>query len=335
MYQYANGLFLYWAPNLWQGFPWRIPVVPEIAIMLKRTIILVIGFVLFWNSGFIGAEYGLPYADTFTLLFWRYLALAVFMLLYLAARGRLRWVGWSAASVNMLVGVLAHGGWLTCVLLSLDYGVPAGIVALVVALQPLATGAFSGMAVGEKTPLHRWLGLVIGFGGVALAVLYRIDFSYPGSVFGYLIPLGSVVAITIASLIQRRMETVGGKHKLPLDLNLFYQALATAVALFLPALFVESLTAQWTAPFIYTMIWLIFAVSLAAYALMWLLLERLDATKVASLFYLGPPVTMLMAWIAFGDKLILTDVLGLVVVLTGVVLTQRGSPGLSFTRETR
>lgn len=290
--------------------------------MLKRTVLLVIGFVLLWNSGFIGAEYGLPYTGPFTLLFWRYLALTAFLLLYLMIRGRFRWVGWPAASLNMLVGVLAHGGWLTCVLLALDYGVPAGIVALVVALQPMATGAFSGLAVGEKTPLYRWLGLIIGFAGVAIAVLYRIDFAYPGSVFGYLIPLGSVVAITIASLIQRSMEKGKGDHKLPLDLNLFYQAMATTLALFLPALFLENLNAQWTGPFIYTMIWLIFAVSLGAYALMWLLIERMDATRVASLFYLGPPVTMLMAWVAFGDRLLLTDVVGLLVVLVGVVLTQ-------------
>jgi len=296
--------------------------------MMKRTILLVIGFVLLWNSGFIGAEYGLPYSGPFTLLFWRYLALTAFMFLYLAIRGRLRWVGWPAASVNMLVGVLAHGGWLTCVLLALVYEVPAGIVALVVALQPLATGAFSGMAVGEKTPLYRWLGLIIGFGGVAIAVLFRMDFTHPDSVFGYLIPLGSVIAITIASLIQRRMELGNRKNKLPVDLNLFYQALATTIALFLPALFIENLTAQWTGPFIYTMTWLVFAVSLGAYALMWLLIERMDATRVASLFYLGPPVTMLMAWIAFGDSLLLTDVLGLLVVLIGVILTQYRSKDL-------
>jgi len=291
--------------------------------MLKRTVFLVIGFVLLWNSGFIGAEYGLPYTGPFTLLFWRYLALTIFLMLYLAIRGRFRWVGWPVASLNMLVGVLAHGGWLTCVLLALDYEVPAGIVALIVALQPMATGAFSGMAVGEKTPLYRWLGLIVGFGGVAIAVLYRIDFAYADSVFGYLLPLGSVIAITIASLIQRGMEMGKGNYKLPIDLNLFYQALATTIALFLPALIGENLSAHWTDPFIYTMIWLIFAVSLGAYALMWLLIERMDATSVASLFYMGPPVTMLMAWIAFGDKLLITDVVGLLVVLLGVVMTRK------------
>jgi drug/metabolite transporter (DMT)-like permease len=287
----------------------------------KTVFFTAVGFVVLWNSGFIGAEYGLPYAGPFTLLFWRYLALAAILYIYLLTRNRFQWVG-RAAIPHMIVGVLAHGGWLTCVLLALDNDVPAGIVALVVALQPLATGAFSGLVTNEPTPIIRWVGLIIGFAGVAIPVFSRIDFQDASSIFGYLIPLGSVVAITIASLIQRRMEVQQNTKRLPIDLTLFYQCLATAAALALPAIFVENLQAQWTPPFIYTMIWLILAVSLGAYALMWILIQKIDATRVASLFYLGPPVTMLMAWIAFGDTLRLMDIIGLIVVFLGVIITQ-------------
>ena len=296
----------------------------------KSTIFLAIGFVLLWNSGFIGAEYGLPYAGPFTLLFWRYLALSFILALYLLIRNRFRWVGWKIAAPNMLIGVLAHGVWLTCVLLALDYKVPAGIVALVVALQPLATGALSGLVTGEKTSLFQWLGLIIGFAGVVLTVAYRIDFSSYTSVFGYLIPLGSVIGITVASLIQRSMEIKKKNSKLPLDLTLFYQSGATTLALAFPAVFFESLITRWEPVFINAMIWLILAVSLGAYALMWLLIERVDATRVASLFYLGPPVTMLMAWLAFGDKVKTMDMVGLAVVLVGVILTQvKSSSGVA------
>ena len=288
----------------------------------KTVLLLAAGFVIFWNSGFIGAEYGLPYSGPFTLLFWRYLALTFLLSLYLIIRRRLQWVGWKKATPNMIVGVLAHGVWLSCVLLALDKEVPAGIVALVVALQPLATGAFSGLVVGEPTPIHRWLGLIIGFSGVAITVLSRMEFHDPDSVFGYLIPLGSVIGITIASLIQRKTEVKKSTHKLPLALALFYQSFATTLVLFFPAFFMENLSVQWESEFIYTMIWLVVAVSLGAYALMWLLIEKMDATRVASLFYLGPPVTMLMAWIAFGDLLKLVDVIGLVVVFSGVLLAQ-------------
>ncbi|MFP4019137.1 MAG: DMT family transporter [Bacteroidales bacterium] len=299
--------------------------------MNRTTFLIAFAFVILWNSGFIGAEYGLPHTGPFTLLFWRYLALTLILFIYLLMRKSFQWVRWAAVAKNMIVGILAHGVWLSCVLLALNQDVPAGIVALVVALQPLATGAFSGMATGEHTPLYRWLGLIIGFGGVALTILSRIDFSDTGSIFGYLIPLGSVIAITIASLIQRRTELQQEDQKIPIDLTLFYQSLGTTIVLTFPAVFIENLEAQWPVEFIYTMLWLIIAVSLGAYAFMWMLIKRIDATRVASLFYLGPPVTMLMAWVAFGDVLQPIDIIGLIVVLIGVSLTQTKFKKLTYT----
>ncbi|WP_081212042.1 DMT family transporter [Salegentibacter sediminis] len=289
--------------------------------MKKSTILLIVGFVLLWNSGFIGAEYGLPYTGPYTLIFLRYLAATVILALYLLIRNRLRWVGLKVAALNMLIGFLAHGVWLTCVLLALDKDVPAGIVALIVALQPLATGALSGYVTNEETSRKQWLGLILGFIGVAITVVSRIDFGDSGSIFGYLIPLGSVIGITVASLIQRKMEIKNKQEKLPLDQTLFYQSMATALALALPAVLVEDLAVEWVPEFTYAMIWLILAVSLGAYVLMWRLIERLDATRVASLFYLGPPVTMFMAWLAFGDRIKLMDVVGMVVVFLGILLT--------------
>lgn len=288
----------------------------------KHTFATAAAFVLLWNSGFIGAEYGLPFTGPFTLVFWRYLALTLLLAGWLLLRKRFLWVGWRAAAQNMLIGVLAHGVWLTCVLFALDNEVPAGIVALVVALQPLATGAFSGAVTGEGTSPCQWAGLILGFTGVLVTVVSRIDFASYQSVFGYLIPLGSVVGITIASLIQRRMEINSETGKLPIDQTLFYQSLATAAALALPAICVEQLYTEWEPVFIFTLSWLILAVSLGAYALMWLLIERIRATQVASLFYLGPPVTMLMAWIAFGDTVRMMDIAGLLIVFAGVLLTQ-------------
>ncbi len=293
----------------------------------KKTFILATGFVLLWNSGFVGAEYGLPYTGPFTLLFWRYLAVVLILLGYLLAKGRLQWVGWRAAAFQMGVGVLAHGAWLACVLLALDNGVPAGIVALVVALQPLATGALSGLVTGEPTRFYQWVGLSLGFIGVLLTVAFRIDFKSASSVFGYLIPLGAVIGITVATLAQRRQELKEGACTLAVSLKLFYQSLGTVAAAVIPAIGFEKLATQWEPAFIYAMAWLAFAVSLGAYALMWRLIERINATRVASLFYLGPPVTMFMAWIAFGDQVKVMDAVGIMVVFAGVGLAQLKAAG--------
>lgn len=279
-----------------------------------------------WNSGFIGAEYALPNTEPLSLLFWRYWVLVVVLFGYLALRRRLEWPGRKPVAIALVVGVLAHGAWLGCVFYSLEQGVPAGVVALVVALQPMATGALAGRVTGERTPLLSWLGLLIGFGGVMIAVLARVDMANTGSIVAFLIPFGSVAAITVASLIQRRLELGRHECRLRLDVGLFYQSLGVALAVTVPAILVEGLAADWTPVFAGAMLWLIFGVSLVAYGLMWMLIARLDATRVASLFYFGPPVTMLMAWIAFGDRILATDLIGLGVVAGGVMLTQIRSP---------
>jgi drug/metabolite transporter (DMT)-like permease len=219
--------------------------------------------------------------------------------------------------------------WLTCVLFAIDYGVPAGIVALVVALQPLATGALSGVVVGERTPWNQWLGLIIGFFGVAIPVVLRVDFQNAYEVFAWFIPLGSVIALTAASLFQRKISLKRSYENVPKGLSLFYQSLASMIFLLVPAIFIEGLSVKWSPVFVSALIWLVLAVSLGAYVLMWVLIDRIKTTKVASLFYLGPPVTMLMAWLAFGDKVALIDVLGLILVFVGVLMTYFNSGSTS------
>ncbi len=280
-------------------------------------------FVLLWNSGFVGAEVGLPFTGPLTLLLWRYAALSLLLLVVLGLTGTLRWPGGRAAGLAGLIGVMAHGVWLGCVLVALDLGVAAGIVALVTALQPLATGALSGPVVGERTSPRQWLGLVLGFVGVVVAVGLRIQ-SHPSTpTLSYLLPFGSVVAITGASLLQRRLEVTGSELRLPVSLALLYQSVATTVAVAIPALLAERLVTEWTAPFVATMAWLVVGVSLGAYLLMWVLLGRTDATSVASLFYLSPPVTMVMAMIAFGDSVTAGDLAGMAVAAVGIVLVHR------------
>ena len=284
---------------------------------------LVIGFVLLWNSGFIGAEFGLDYAGPYTLLAWRYWLLAGLLLAWLGLRGRLRWPGRRPAGLTALVGLLAHGVWLGCVMVSLELGVPAGIVALVVALQPMTVGALAGRVTGEPVSAGSWMGLAIGFAGVFIAVMGRARLDDTVSTWLHLVPFGAVVAFTVASLQQRWIEVHSPADHLPVSLALCYQSLATALVAALLAWWLEGGQTRWTTEFIVIQAWLVLAVSLGAYALMWKLIERTDATRVASLFYLGPPVTMIMAWLAFGDTLNRSDLLGLMVTAIGMVLVFR------------
>jgi len=276
--------------------------------------------VLLWNSGFVGAEFGLDYAGVFTLLWWRYALLALVLMVSLSARGKLRWPGARPALLTSIAGLFAHGLWLGCVMVSLDAGIPAGVVALVVALQPMTVAALSRRVTGEPASKGSWLGLAIGFTGVSIAVVGQARLNPEVSPLTYLVPFGAVIAFTVASLLQRWIETYSPADHVPVELALLYQSLATALVVAVPALLVEGFSARWTSEFIAIQAWLVLAVSLAAYALMWRLIERMDAIRVASLFYLGPPVTMLMAWLALGDTVETSDLMGLVITTIGVAL---------------
>jgi drug/metabolite transporter (DMT)-like permease len=129
--------------------------------------------------------------------------------------------------------------------------------------------------------------------------------------------------MTAVALMRRRIEVLGHAPRLPLQLALFYQALAAAIVLAFPAIITEELTTRWSAGFLAGMTWLVLAVSLGAYSLMFDLLARMEATQMSSLFYLGPPVTMVMAWAAFGDTLSASDFVGLAIVGLGVMIVQR------------
>lgn len=288
---------------------------------------LCIAFVLLWNSGYIAAKYVLPMASPLTLLAWRFWALALILGVFLVITGKFRWPGGKRAGEAMVIGILAHGAWTAFVLYALKEEVPSGIVALVVALQPLLTGILASQFMGERPSVLNWMGLVLGFVGVGVAVGSRTTFGGEGTLFGHLLPFGSVLAITVASLLQRKESVERGDQDISLDQDLFYQSFGAAVVVTVPAIVIEGLATEINAAFLGGMAWLVLGVSFGAYALMWLLVRRLDATRVASLFYLGPPVTMLMAWVAFGDRVILTDWLGLIIVAVGIGLTQKTKTG--------
>ena len=289
--------------------------------MSKETVFLTFLFIILWNSGFISAEYVLPYAQPFTILFWRYLVLTILVLTYIIVKKKIVWRGWKPMVYSMLIGILAHGVWLGCVLFSLENDIPAGIIAMIISLQPLAIGALSGLITGERAHTFQWFGLMLGFGGVIFTLGFRVNFSEYQSIIGYLLPIGAVISMTIATLIQRRLELHGGALCLPVDICLFYQSLATLFVSFIPAFLIEDLSTQWNSNFILAMSWLVLAVSLGAYSLMWVLIKRLSAWRMASLFYFGAPVTMFMAWFSFGDTSNLMDIMGLAMIFAGVALT--------------
>jgi drug/metabolite transporter (DMT)-like permease len=279
-------------------------------------------FVLLWSTGFVGAKYGLPYAEPFTFLALR-LALAGALLAGLTAVLRSAWPAGRAQTGRAAVtGLLLHAGYLGGVFFAIDTGLPASVAAVVVSLQPVLTAALATRLLGERLLPVQWLGLVLGVAGVALVLapgLARatgVDGAFPPA--GVLSCLVALLCGTAGTLWQKRHG-----DDIPLLSGTAVQYAAAALALVAVAGVTETMTIRWTGEFIAALVWLVVPLSLGAVLLLLLLLRRGSASGVSSLLYLVPPATAVEAYLLFGEELPLLSLLGVVVTTAGVALVLR------------
>jgi len=277
-------------------------------------------FVLLWSTGFIGARLGLPHAEPLTFLTLRYAAVIAVMLPLALAVGA-RWpANWRETRHIAIAGALIQGGYLGGVFCAIHLGMSAGVAALIVGLQPLLTAAAAGPLLGERVNRVQWLGLALGLAGVALVVWQKMSLQgmSPASL---LLALLALTSITLGMLHQKR-------HCPSFDARAgAVIQFAAALLLTLPlAAATESMAVTWTAEFMIALGWLVLVLSAGATSLLFRLIERGEATRVTSLFYLTPAVTAVMAWLMFGETLGLMAIAGMAVALTGVALVNRGNP---------
>lgn len=276
-------------------------------------------FVLLWSTGFIGAKFGLPYAEPLTFLLIR-LGLVALVLAGVALAARAPWPKtWAEAGRIALAGLLVHGVYLSGVFAAIDHGLPAGVTALIVGLQPLLTAAMAGPFLGERVSGRQWTGLLLGLAGVALVVWEKIRFD-DGHLAGLALALMALLGITLGTVYQKR-------HGTGMDLRsgtaIQYGATAAVLAVLAPAL--ETMHVQWTGEFVFALVWLAGVLSVGAIFLLFLLIRRGAAALVASLFYLTPPVTALVAWGLFGEQLGVPALVGMAVAAGGVALVNQGN----------
>jgi drug/metabolite transporter (DMT)-like permease len=269
-------------------------------------------FVVLWASGFIGAKLGLPYAEPLTFLFIRMAGVVVFLgLLILVTRPV--WPRGMGVLHSVVVGLLVQACYLGGVFVSIDHRLPAGLAALVVSLQPVLTSTLANRLLGERVMRRQWLGLVLGVAGVFLVVQGRTEGE--GSVVAWTAATVALIGITIGTLYQKRFG--GG---IDWRTGFFIQYTAAAVFFALGALAFETRVVQWTPEFILAVVWLVFALSVGAIWLLYYMIARAAATRVVSLFYLSPPVTALMGYLLFDERLAPLAILGMAICATGVAL---------------
>jgi len=276
-------------------------------------------FVVLWSTGFIGAKFGLPDAAPLTFLAWRYAAVIVLMGLIVAV-SRAPWPRASGAWAHIAVsGLLVHGVYLGGVFTAISHGLPAGITALVVGLQPVVTALGARAFLGERVQPAQWAGLALGFVGVGLVVAAKTTAVPAGALVTMLAPaVVALLGITAGTLYQKRFCP-------SFDLRTgaviqFVPCLALTAA---AALATESTTVRWTPSFLFALGWLVLVLSIGAVSLLNVLIRRGSAVNVASLFYLTPPTTALIAWALFGETLTGLALVGLGLAVFGVWLARR------------
>jgi drug/metabolite transporter (DMT)-like permease len=273
-------------------------------------------FVLLWSTGFIGAKLGLPHAAPLAFLLIRYL-LVITLMTSLALLLRAPWPNTRRQWLHIGVsGLLVHAVYLGGVFMAIGAGLPAGVTSLVVGLQPLLTATVAGWLLGEAILPRQWLGLLLGFVGVTLVLSgklgadFALDALWPA--------LAALIGITAGTLYQKRFCP-------------HFDWRTGSVAQFLPTALVTgaivtvqgSFRVDWTHEFIFALGWLVLVLSIGAISLLNWLIRHGSAVNVASLFYLTPPTTALLAWLLFGETLTGIALAGMALAVWGVYLSRR------------
>ncbi|MGF1681284.1 DMT family transporter [Photobacterium minamisatsumaniensis] len=284
--------------------------------MLTRLIPFI--FVVLWSSGFIGARLGLPYAEPATFLLLRMAAnICVFLLLVAVLRASLPK---GKAMLHCLVaGLLIHGFYLGGTYIAIGQGMPAGLCSLLVGLQPILTAVVMFASVGERMRMSQWLGLGIGFIGIMLVLQGNMAWHQDGSKqAAYIFTIAALLGITLGTLYQKRfcqgIDMVG---------SAVWQYTAAAL-LFLPvALTTETMVVTWSGEFIFALVWLVLVLSVVAILLLLYMVKHGESSKVASTFYLVPPMTAFQAWLIFGETFDELGALGFMLAALAVYLVTR------------
>lgn len=277
-------------------------------------------FVLLWSTGYIGAKYGLPYAEPFTLLFLRFvLALLLLAPLVLWLKPAMAMSGRERGHL-MVSGLLLHGVYLGGVFAAIKLGLSAGMTALIVGLQPLLTSLAAPLLFGERPGLPHWIGIGLGLAGITLILGGPADADY--ALPAVLAAAAALFGITAGTLYQKRFCT---QHDL-LAVTV-HQYLPTVVLFGLVALLFETREVEWTLQFVAALLWLVLALSLGAILLLTWLIKHGETTRVSSLFYLVPPVTAVEAWLLFDEALGWVKVAGIALVALGVWMVMRRRAG--------
>ena len=281
---------------------------------MRLTNLIPLIFVWLWSTGFVGAKYGLPYIEPFFMLFVRFVCVIVLFLLIIEI-GRHPRATWRQAIGQMLVGLMLHGLYLGGVFYAIKQGIPAGISAVIVGLQPILLSVLERVFLRQPGRAHaynsahyrsQYIGLIAGFIGVTLVVTGNgltssgiAGLGLPDmSIIGLIANVIALFGIAIGTVIQKR---IGGD--VPLLSGSLYQYLGAMLLMLALTFTLETQAVTPAFELVMAMLWLVFGLSLLAVVLLMYMIREGEVVKVTSYFYLVPPVTLIQTWLLFDERL--------------------------------
>ncbi|MER8909481.1 EamA family transporter [Mesorhizobium sp. M0854] len=278
-------------------------------------------FVVLWATGFIGARYAMPWAEPFTFLAARFVLAAILLVALMAALGSSRATRDEALHATG-AGILMHGVYLGGVFWAIHRGMPAGLSALIVGLQPLITAVLAGRLLGEAILPRHWAGLGLGLIGVVIVLWPKLG-ALGGGVTAETVgaSLVSVLGMSAGTIWQKRFASGGD-----LVAATFWQYVGGASVMALASLAFETRTVIVNGELIFAMAWLVLVLSIGAIFLLMVMIRDGEMSKVASLFYLVPAVTAVIAWALFGEHLSPLQIAGMAIATLGVGLATAQPP---------
>ncbi len=280
--------------------------------------------VVTWSSGFIGARYSIDHAPAFLVVFWRCVVVAAVLTPWVWRE--LRHTPLPVLGRQASIGFLAMSGYLGGVIQGIAQGVPAGLAALIADLLPIGTALIAVGLGQQQLSARAWAGLGIGLLGVIIVTREVLGIGN-APLWAYGLPLVGMLSLAVASVWQKISPKARGVSMLP---TLWIQCTVAAICFGVACSFDTGVAPVASTGFAVSVIWTAVLSTLGGYGLYWICLQRSSPTRVASVLYFSPAVTIIWAWIAFAEPLSWSIILGLCVSAIGVALVIRNEPKSSY-----
>ena len=273
-------------------------------------------FILLWSSAFITTKPIIDNSDPFAALAFRFIFVAFGFFLFSIYSKQKIIIQKKNLIESFLSGVLFHGFYLGGVFFSISKGMPTGIAALIVTLQPILTNALSGPILNEKVTIKQWVGVLLGFVGAAIVLGFDVGSDIP--MIGLVATIISLIAITTSTIWQKKLS-----NNLPLSVSNMYQAIGGFTFHLIVIFFFAKPYIDFTQTFLIAMGHQILLVSFGAFTILMYLIKNNSASKTVSIFFLIPATSAFMAWLFLNENLTNLDLLGFLITTIGVYIATR------------